>query len=148
MKRAERSANRQCGGINRREFLGMAAGTVALAAFPYSQVVGANNRIRIGIIGAGDRGQQVLKDAVALPDVECVAVADVYSQRHEQVKSFVPAAESYDDPRRLLDRKDIDAVIIATPLHLHAKYFLDSLAAGKDVYCEKTMTWDIPEAVE
>ena len=148
MKRAERSANRQCGGINRREFLGMAAGTVALAAFPYSHVVGANNRIRIGIIGAGDRGQQVLKDAVALPDVECVAVADVYSQRHEQVKSFVPAAESYDDPRRLLDRKDIDAVIIATPLHLHAKYFLDSLAAGKDVYCEKTMTWDIPEAVE
>ncbi len=54
---------------------------------------------------------------------------------------------AYDDPRRLLDRKDIDAVIIATPLHLHAKYFLDSLAAGKDVYCEKTMTWDIPEAV-
>ena len=134
--------------INRREFVGMAAGAVALAAVPYSRVLGANNRIRIGLIGAGDRGQQDLKDALAQPDVECVAVADVYSLRRDQAKAIVPAAETYDDPRRLLDRKDIDAVIIATPLHLHAKYFLDSLAAGKDVYCEKTMTWDIPEAVE
>ena len=135
------------GTINRREFLGMAAGATALAAFPYSRVLGANDRIRIGLIGAGDRGQQVLKDALALPGVECVAVADVYSLRRDQAKAMAPSAETYDDPQRLLDRKDIDAVIIATPLHLHAKYFLDSLAAGKDVYCEKTMTWDIPEAV-
>jgi predicted dehydrogenase len=148
MKKTERGSENPLAGINRREFLGMAAGTVALAAFPYSRVLGANNRIRIGIIGAGDRGQQDLKDAIAQPGVECLAAADVYSLRRDQVKSFVPAVESYDDPRRLLDRKDIDAVIIATPLHLHAKYFLDSLAAGKDVYCEKTMTWDIPEAVE
>lgn len=147
MKKIKYGADERRGGIHRREFLGMAASTLALAAFPYSHMLGANNRIRIGIIGAGDRGQQVLKDAVALPDVECVAMADVYSRRHEQVKSFVPAVESYDDPRRLLDRKDIDGVIVATPLHLHAKYFLDSLAAEKDVYCEKTMTWDIPEAV-
>jgi predicted dehydrogenase len=119
---------------------------VALAAFP-SRVLGANDRIRIGLIGAGDRGQQVLKDALAQPGVECIAVADVYTLRHEQVKAMVPAVAAYDDPQRLLDRKDVDAVIIATPLHLHAKYFLDSLTAGKDVYCEKTMTWDIPEAV-
>ena len=135
------------GTINRREFVGMAAGAVALAAFPYSRVLGANDRIRIGIIGAGDRGQQDLKDALAQPNVECVAVADVYSLRREQAKTMAPSAESYDDPRGLLDRKDVDAVIIGLPLHLHAKYFLDSLAAGKDVYCEKTMTWDIPEAV-
>lgn len=148
MKKSDHDVNIQRGGINRREFLGMAAGTVALAAFPYSRVLGANDRIRIGIIGAGDRGQQVLKDALAQPGVECVAGADVYSLRREQIKTMVATAETGDDPRRLLDRKDIDAVIIATPLHLHAKYFLDSLAAGKDVYCEKTMTWDIAEAVE
>jgi predicted dehydrogenase len=132
--------------IDRREFLAMTAGAVAAAAIP-SRVLGANDRVRIGLIGAGDRGQQVLKDALAQPVLECVAVADVYTLRHEQVKALVPAVAAYDDPRRLLDRKDIDAVIIALPLHLHAKYFLDSLAAGKDVYCEKTMTWDIPEAV-
>ncbi|MFZ1134910.1 MAG: Gfo/Idh/MocA family oxidoreductase, partial [Candidatus Korobacteraceae bacterium] len=140
--------NEKVGTINRREFVGMAAGAVALAAFPYSRVLGANDRIRIGIIGPGDRGMQDLKDALAQPNVECVAAADVYSLRRDQVKTLVASADTYDDPRRLLDRKDIDAVIIALPLHLHAKYFLDSLAAGKDLYCEKTMTWDIPEAVE
>lgn len=133
--------------MDRREFLGIAAGSLACAALPI-RVLGANDRIRIGVIGAGDRGQQVLKDALAQPGVECVAVADVYTLRHEQVKAMVPAITAYDDPRRLLDRRDIDAVIVATPLHLHAKYFLDSLAAGKDLYCEKTMTWDIPEAVQ
>jgi len=134
------------GGIDRREFLAMAGGALAFAAIP-SRVLGANDRIRIGIIGAGDRGMQDLKDALAQPNVECVAVADAYRLRQEQVKALVPGVAAYDDPRRLLERTDIDAVIIATPLHLHANYFLDSLAAGKDLYCEKTMTWDIPEAV-
>ena len=132
--------------MNRRDFLGIAAGTLALAAIP-SRALSANDRVRIGLIGAGDRGMQVLKDALAQPGVACVAVADVYTLRQEQVKTLVPGVVTYDDPHRLLERKDIDAVIIATPLHLHAKYFLDALAAGKDIYCEKTMTWDIPEAV-
>ena len=79
------------GTIDRREFLGMAGGAVALAAFPYSRVLGANDRVRIGLIGAGDRGQQDLKDALAQPGVECVAVADVYTLRHAQVKAMVPA---------------------------------------------------------
>jgi len=147
MKKLEHGTHGEPGAMNRREFLGLAAGTLALSAIP-SRVLGANDRVRIGLIGAGDRGMQVLKDALAQPGVDCVAVADVYSLRRDQAKTFATSAETYDDPRRLLARKDIDAVIIATPLHLHAKYFLDSLAAGKDTYCEKTMTWDIPEAVE
>ena len=135
--------------IDRRKFLGyMAGATVALAAASSKKVLGANNRIRYGLIGAGDRGQQDLKDALRQPDTECVAVADAYTRRLEQAKSLVPGARAYGDPRQLLDQKDIDAVIIATPLHLHAPYFLAALAAGKDVYCEKTMTYDIPEAVE
>ena len=147
MKQPEQPARHHSGSLNRREFLGVAAGTLVLAAIP-SNVLGANDRVRIGLIGAGDRGMQVLKDALAQPGVECVAIADVYSLRRDQAKAVASSAETYDDPQQLLARKDIDAVIIATPLHLHAKYFLDSLAAGKDVYCEKTMTWDIPEAVE
>lgn len=134
--------------MNRREFVGsVAAGAAMLAAYPSARVLGANNRIRIGLIGAGDRGQDVLKNAIRQPDAECVAAADIYSRRRDQVKAIVPGAEVYDDPRRLLDRKDIDAVIVATPLHQHAKYLLATLASGKDVYCEKTMTWSIAEAV-
>ena len=141
--------------IDRREFIGQVGmGVAALGALPGTQLfglngraIGANDRIRIGLIGAGDRGQQDLRDALKQPNIECVAVADVFSHRREQVKGYLPNIETYDDPRRLLDRKDIDAVINATPLHLHAKYFLAALAAGKDLYSEKTMTWDIPEAV-
>lgn len=141
--------------VNRREFLGqMGLGVAAFSALSAprafavgSRVLGANDRIRIGIIGAGDRGQQDLKSALKQPNVECVAVADVFSERREQVRRFAPNATGYVDARRMLDRKDIDAVINATPMHLHAKYFLMTLAAGKDLYSEKTMTWDIPEAV-
>ncbi len=141
--------------INRREFIGQVGmGVAALGTLPVSQVfaadrrvIGANDRIRIGLIGAGDRGQQDLKNALKQPNVECVAVADVFSHRRDQVKGYLPNITTYDDPRRLLDRKDIDAVINATPLHLHSEYFLASLDAGKDLYSEKTMTWDIPEAV-
>jgi len=141
--------------INRREFIGQVGmGVAATGILPATQVfglngraIGANDRIRIGLIGAGDRGQQDLKHALKQPNVECVAVADVYSRRREQVKSYLPNVATYDDPQRLLDRNDIDAVINATPVFLHKKYFLDTLAAGKDLYSEKTMTWNIPEAV-
>jgi predicted dehydrogenase len=138
---------------SRRRFLERTvAGAVAaqaLRARPLatSKVIGANDRIRLGIIGAGDRGQEDLKTAIAVPNVECVAMADVYTRRHDQVRKFVPNVEAYTDYRRLLDRKDIDAVIVATPLHLHVVHFLATLAAGKDLYSEKTMTWSIPEAV-
>ena len=133
----------------RREFLGQAgAGLAATALLPTARALGANDRLRIGLIGAGDRGLEDLRNALQQPNVECVAVADVYSRRRDAVKQYAPNAETYDDPMRLLERKDVDAVINATPLHLHTKYFLATLAAGKDLYSEKTMTWDIPEAEE
>ncbi len=133
----------------RREFLGQAGMGLALAAaLPTARALGANDRIRIGLIGAGDRGMEDLKTALAQPNVECVAIADIYSRRRDMAKQVVPNATIYDDPMKLLESKDVDAVINATPLHLHKKYFLATLAAGKDLYSEKTMTWDIPEAVE
>jgi predicted dehydrogenase len=139
---------------SRRTFLGQTlvgattAGALISAPLAAERVIGANDRIRIGIIGAGARGKEDLKAAIAVPNVECVAMADVYMRRHDEVRQFVPKVEAYTDYRKLLDRKDIDAVIVATPLHLHAPHFLATLEAGKDLYGEKTMTWSIPEAVK
>jgi len=133
--------------LDRRSFLASAAAGAAAVTLAPSRVLGANNRVRIGIIGSGSRGQEDMRAAIAVPDVEFVAIADVYSRHRDEAKAIAPNAEVYDDPRRLLDRKDIDGVIVATPLFLHSKYFHDTLASGKDLYCEKTMTWDIAEAI-
>ncbi len=134
-------------GMNRREFL--AAGAMVMAAgMAPARALGANDRIRFGLIGAGARGQEDLRDALRQANVECVAIADIYSRHRDEAKAMVPGAELYDDPRRLLDRKDVDAVIIATPLHLHAQHLLAAIAAGKDAYTEKTLTWSIAEAAE
>jgi predicted dehydrogenase len=131
----------------RRTFLKQAAmGTAAALAFPTSSVLGANDRVRVGMIGVGDRGTDLLEQVLALPNVEVVAMADVYSRRREAVKKKVPNVQTFTDHRRVLDTKDIDGVIVASPLHIHARHFLDAIAAGKDLYSEKTMTWSIPEA--
>jgi len=131
----------------RRTFLKQAAvGAAVLLASPSSKVLGANNRVRVGMIGVGDRGTDLLGQVHRVNDVELVAMADVYSRRRDQAKSRVPGIQTFDDHRRLLDLKDIDAVIVASPLHCHTRHFLDTLAAGKDLYAEKTMTWSIAEA--
>ncbi|HEX3819612.1 MAG TPA: Gfo/Idh/MocA family oxidoreductase [Candidatus Sulfotelmatobacter sp.] len=130
----------------RRTFLKQAAIGAAVLAYPSSKVLGANNRVRVGMIGVGDRGNDLLDQVVKVPNIELVAMADVYSRRRDQAKSKVPGIQTLDDYRRLLDMKDIDGVIVASPLHIHNRHFLDTLAAGKDLYSEKTMTWSIPEA--
>jgi predicted dehydrogenase len=134
--------------IGRREFVGTtaAAGATLWARSPAARILGANDRVRLGLIGGGARGQELLSQALKLPNVELVAVADVYTRRHDEVRRVVPGARAFSDPRGLLDLKDVDAVLVASPLHCHARHFLDTLAAGKDLYSEKTMTWSIPEA--
>src|ERR1700745_2278390 len=130
----------------RRTFLKQAAIGAAVLAYPSSKVLGANDRVRCGMIGVGDRVNDLLDQIVKVPNVELVVMADVYSRRRDQAKSKVPNIQTLDDYRRLLDMKDIDGVIVASLLHIHARHFLDTLAAGKDLYAEKTMTWSIPEA--
>jgi len=131
----------------RRDFLKQTAlGTAAFLAYPPSRVLGANDRVRVGMIGVGNRGQDLLDEAKAVPNVQLVAMADVYRGRFDEAKKMAPGILTFDDHRRLLDMKDIDAIIVASPLHTHARHFLDTLAAGKDLYAEKTMTWSIPEA--
>ncbi|HEV2696383.1 MAG TPA: Gfo/Idh/MocA family oxidoreductase, partial [Terriglobales bacterium] len=132
---------------SRRDFVKQAAlGTAALLAYPNARVLGANDRVRVGMIGIGGRGQDLLKELQQVRSAELVAIADIYSRRRDEAKKMANGIQTYDDHRRLLDSKDIDAVIVATPLHLHAQHFVDTLKAGKDLYCEKTMTWSIPEA--
>jgi predicted dehydrogenase len=131
----------------RRTFLKEAAlGSAAMLAFPPPSVLGANDRVRVGMIGVGDRGGELLNQVRSVHGVEVVAMADVYSRRRDEAKSKAAGVQTFDDHRRLLDMKDLDAVIVASPLHTHARHFLDALAAGKDLYAEKTMTWSIPEA--
>lgn len=130
---------------SRRNFLTNVATGLAgtLAA---SNVMGANDRIRIGIIGPGDRGSEILRQAVSLEGVECIGAADVYTKRLEAVKNIAPNAKTYLDYRRLLEDKDIDAVLIATPQHLHKDCFVAALDAGKHVYQEKTMAFNVDHA--
>jgi len=98
------------------------------------------------MIGVGGRGQELLKQVLELRDIQLVAIADIYSRRREEAKKAAPGVQTLDDHRRLLEMHDIDGVIVASPLHIHARHFMDTLAAGKDLYAEKTMTWSIPEA--
>src|SRR5215475_10692198 len=132
--------------LNRRTFIYQMSGSVGVLAgssiFPSARVLGANDRIRFGLIGAGGRGTEILKSALTAPNTQAVAVADVYSRRLEEVKRIVPAIQAYTDFRRLLDDKSIDAVLIATPQHQHALNFVPAIQAGKDVYQEKTMAFN------
>jgi predicted dehydrogenase len=130
----------------RREFVTRAvSGAAAVAAssiLPSSSVLGANDRVRLALIGAGGRGQEIFKVAMRCTNTEAVAVADVYTRRLEEVKKFAPQIRPYQDFRRLLDDKEIDAVLIATPQHQHALSFVPAIQAGKDVYQEKTMAFN------
>lgn len=131
----------------RRDFIKQSAlGTAAMLVYPPSRVLGANDRVRVGMIGVGARGQELLKQVLEVPNAQLVAIADIYTRSQDQARQMAPGIQTLDDHRQLLDRKDIDAVIVASPLHIHCRHFLDTLSAGKDLYSEKTMTWSIPEA--
>ena len=131
---------------NRREFIGQfvvgGVSSLAVSGLSSGRILGANDRIRLGLIGAGGRGQEIFKAALRAPNTEGVAVADVYTGRQEEVKAFAPKIQTYQDFRRLLDDKTIDAVLIATPQHQHALNFVPAIQAGKDVYQEKTMAFN------
>ena len=128
--------------INRRGFL-IASGLTALAS---TRVFGANDIIRVGVIGAGGRMRSLLDAADRVgPRYEIVAVSDVYGPHRDFVRdrSF-GLATTHVDYREVLD-KDLDAVIIGSPDHWHVRMAVDALAAGKDVYLEKPVTHTIEE---
>ncbi|MFY9939927.1 MAG: Gfo/Idh/MocA family oxidoreductase [Silvibacterium sp.] len=126
---------------NRRSFL-IAGGLTALAS---TRVLGANDILRIGVIGAGGRMQWLLDCADKVGPCQIVAVSDVYAPRRDAVKERSNGvATTHVDYHEVLE-KDIDAVLIASPDHWHVRMAVDSLAAGKDVYLEKPVTHTIEE---
>ena len=128
--------------ITRRNFI-IASGLTALAS---TRVFGANDTLRIGVIGAGQRMTGLLDAAdQAGPPYQIVAVSDVYGPRRDAIKERSKGlATTHLDYREVLE-KDIDAVIIASPDHWHVRMAVDALAAGKDVYLEKPVTHTLEE---
>ena len=134
--------------LTRRRFIQTTAGAAATfsALSPALGALGANERIRVGIIGTGSRGRSHVTTLKRQKDAEIVALCDVDDNRlAECVKEAGNAPEQYKDFRRLLDRKDIDAVFVTTPEHWHAIPALQAMQAGKDVYLEKPLGHTIHE---
>ena len=135
--------------FSRREFVkttALGATAVAMSARSYSQIVGANDRVRVGQIGFGLVGRIHARNFHANKGSKLVAVSDTYQPRADACKELVgPELKQYRDFRKLLDDKSIDAVVVATPDHWHALHTMLACAAGKDVYCEKPMHLFIKE---
>lgn len=115
---------------------------LAVTALSTSKILGANERLKIGVIGCGGMATGHMRTLVKMKEqdnCEIVAVCDVYDKRREAAAQLT-GGEQEKDYRRLLDRKDIDYVLIATPEHWHFQMSMDAVSAGKHVYCEKPMT--------
>ena len=146
------------GRLTRRDFIRIGAGSVALGAaaktallnpapvWGAGRAVAPSDRVRFASIGTGTRGCELLQASLDVPGIECVAVCDLYDSRHEaareSVQKQVPVTRNY---REILDRKDVDAVIVAVPDHQHRRVVVDACAAGKDVYCEKPMSHNVAD---
>ena len=127
--------------LNRRSFI-IASGLTALAS---TRVLGANDTVRVGVIGAGGRMRNLLDAADKLGPYQIVAVSDVYGPHRDAVRERSNGvATTHLDYREVL-APDIDAVFIASPDHWHVRMAVDALAAGKDVYLEKPVTHTIEE---
>jgi len=127
--------------FDRRAFLRGVSGATALA---YSRVLGANDRIQLGLIGCGDRGRSDMGH-FQKAGVDVVALCDVYGAQIDAARTTAAHARDFTDHRALLDMKEVDVALIATPDHWHASIAIDALNAGKDVYIEKPLTRTIEE---
>jgi len=110
--------------------------------------MGAGDRVRAGIIGAGGRGKYLIGEFKEV-GAEMAAVCDIYEANLQGgLKVANTGAKAYTDYRKLLDDKSLDAVVVATPDHWHARMVIDAVNAGKDVYVEKPMAHTIPEGFQ
>lgn len=134
--------------LSRRQF-GKLAGAMTLAGLAPASALGANERIQMGVIGVGGMGGGHLGSLVQRRDadnVRVVSVCDVYRRRLDRATA-AGGCDGTMDYRQVLDRKDVDAVLIATPDHWHGKIAIDALEAGKHVYVEKPMTHTVEQAL-
>jgi predicted dehydrogenase len=122
--------------------------TSALASLESPRGYGANDTLTVGCLGTGGRCQTLMKSLAQVPGVKIAAVCDVYDAHLEKGKRLADAqAVATKHYREVLDRKDIDAVLIASPDHWHVPMAVDACEAGKDVYVEKPLTHDLAEGV-
>lgn len=129
---------RATGSVTRRRFVQGTAAGATLTARTYARVLGANERVGMAFIGFGLIGKRHVLDFQAQPDVACVAIAEAHAGRLEEAAELIGAPVRKErDFRRVLDAKDVDAVVISTPDHWHALMTILACAAGKDVYVEK-----------
>ena len=132
--------------VVRRDFLRATSKTaLAMTAASYSRVLGANEKVRLGLIGAGERGRHVMSQFQETGKVDVTAVCDIYSEQIDKARQKAPNAQNFTDHRKLLEMKELDVVLVATPDHWHALTTIDALNAGKDVYVEKPLTLTIEE---
>ena len=147
--------------VNRRSFIGSATvasgvaatttvGAKAATILSESRGVSPNDKIHVGLIGCGGMGRYNLIDFLRVEEVECLALADVDTEQSQETAETVVERrqrrpDTYQDFRRLLDRDDIDVVIVATPDHWHALPTIMACQSGKDVYCEKPLATSIEE---
>lgn len=144
--------------LSRRHFIQLSGGAIAattvakhvlqpsvLSAAP--RRVAPSDTVRFASIGTGIRGCEHLQASLNVPGIECVAVCDLYDSRHTAAQEAVknPSVSATRDYRSILDRKDVDSVLIATMDHQHRHIFEDACAAGKDVYCEKPMSHTVED---
>jgi len=137
---------------SRREFLQTSSAIVAGSTFTISgtkasgQIIGANERIILGAIGVGNQGRYNADTLLKHNNnAQFAAISDVYLPRAKEVATKLGAKDVYQDYRKLLERKDIDGVLIATPHHWHALNAIHAAQAGKDIYCEKPLAYTIVE---
>ena len=135
--------------MNRRDFMKttvMAGAATTLASGQVQAQTAANDRLQVGFIGVGARAHQLLRDVVAMKGVEVVALSDAYTGRIERAQSRIGGkATVYRDYRELLANPSIDAVFIATPDHWHKTMAVDAVAARKDIYIEKPLSFSLAD---
>jgi predicted dehydrogenase len=129
--------------MNRRQFAQMTAASMSAAS--YMRVLGANDKINLGLIGAGGRGKGVMQTFQKTDQVNVTAVCDIYAVRVDEALSKAPGAKGVSEHQQLLAMTNVDAVLIATPDHWHTGTAIDALNAGKDVYVEKPLTLTIEQ---
>ena len=129
--------------FTRRDF---ARGAGLATAAGYTRILGANERVSVGYIGLGNRGDQVHDAFLEHGDCQTVAVCDLRDEYMDfAIKKSRATPKKYKDYRKLIEDKDVDAVVIATPDHWHALQFIDACNAGKDVYVEKPLSLTVVE---
>ena len=155
MKKIQFERDEEPGQWSRRDFLGttitaaVAPMIVSSATLGLGGAIAANERIALGWIGFGGQGAHLCRVFAKRPGAEILAAADVdANHRGKFLKEAGEGLSTYNDYRKVLDRSDIDAVVIATPDHWHATQIIDSVQAGKDVFCEKPLTLTVDEGKE